>query len=101
MQAAEGGCWCGSATGVAPGWRCSKVVDGASPEKSQDSKPKPSARSGCYQSPRPLRSAAVVAAVTGGTVGAATPPAPQTLEWDAVYAAINSGGEAELKSLMC
>ena len=86
-----GGCWCGTAAGVAPGWRAK--TDTTSPPSDRPAggtKPKkrsPGLGIGDYRSPRKEEEK------PGARTDAATPPAPQTVEWDAVYSAINEGRE--------
>ena len=102
-----GGCWCGSTNTLPHGWRGASdqplPARPTSPGTSNLSRRSPTTRAwdGSYQSPRPQ-------ATQGGgegasNQGAGTPPAPQTLDWDAVYAAINTGGIAgeEARKLTC
>ena len=92
------GCWCGSAKGIAPGWharaaspRPSERASARASERASERRRSPPARGGIgnYRSPRPA------AATLGSPVAASTPPAPQAIEWDAIYSAINTSSAAE------
>jgi hypothetical protein len=88
------GCWCGSAKGIAPGWHARAASPRPSErasERASERRRSPKSRGGIgnYRSPRPA------AATLGSPVAASTPPAPQAIEWDAIYSAVNTSSAAE------